>query len=120
MGGALSTYDKTFGYDGKELNQVFEYATLSVTLDDAVTKLGLPAPHCLKIDVDGIEHLILSGGNSVLRQVKEILIELPGSWEEQTLFAEELLREAGLKLFRTHEWDPVSNPNVSANQIWSR
>lgn len=119
-GGALSTFDKIYGYDGKNLNVIFEYTTCSVTLDDAVGTLGLPYPHYIKIDVDGIEHLILAGSYNVLRQAKQILIELPGVWKEQTLVAEKLLQGAGFKLSRNHNWDPVSNPLVSANQIWSR
>jgi FkbM family methyltransferase len=119
-GGAMSTFDKKYGYDGKALNQVFEYTTISVSLDDAVSKIGLKMPRYLKIDVDGIEHLILAGGKIVLKQVIGVLIELPGVWREQNELAGEYLREAGLTLVSNHNYDPTLNPNVSANQIWAR
>jgi len=118
-GGAMSTFDKKYGYDGKALKQVFEYTTISVSLDDAVSKIGLKMPRYLKIDVDGIEHLILAGGKIVLKQVIGVLIELPGVWREQTELAGEYLREAGLTLVSNHNYDPTLNPNVSANQIWA-
>ena len=123
-GGALSTYDKTFGYDGKELNQVFEYATLSVALDDAVTKLGLPAPHYLKIDVDGIEHLILSGGPNVLRSLRSVLIEISNDFHEQSMLCKKYLQQAGLVLEDNHLWKVSGKESISTagtvNQIWVR
>ena len=119
-GGAMSTFDKKYGFDGKSLNQVFEYTTLSVTLDDAVSKIGLKMPTYIKIDVDGIEHLILSGGKLVLKQVRGVLIELPGVWKEQTEMAAKYLLEAGLTLTSNSNYNPTRNLNVSANQIWVR
>ena len=123
-GGALSTFGKTYGYDGKELNQIFEYSILSVSLDDAVTKLGLPSPHYLKIDVDGIEHLILSGGLSVLRSVRSVLIEISTGFQEQAMLSKKHLEEAGLTIIESH-LDELSNRDSSSitgtvNQIWGR
>ncbi len=122
--GALSTFDKTYGYDGKELDQVFEYTTLSVSLDDAVAKLGLPCPHYLKIDVDGIEHLVLSGGQNVLRSARGVLIEISNEFQEQSMLSKKYLEEAGLVLIES-PLDKLSDnelPNVAGtvNQIWVR
>jgi len=119
-GGAMSTFDKKYGFDGKALNQVFEYTTLSVTLDDAFSKMGLKMPRYIKIDVDGIEHLILSGGKIVLKQVLGVLIELPGVWKEQTELATQYLVEAGLSLVSNSNYNPNVNLNAAANQIWAR
>lgn len=123
-GGALSTFGQTYGYDGKELDQVFMYATLSVSLDDAATKLGLPCPHYLKIDVDGIEHLILSGGPNVLRSVRGVLIEISEKFQEQSMRSKRYLEEAGLVLVENHldKRSEKESPNVTgvANQIWVR
>lgn len=123
-GGALSTFDKTFGYDGKELNQVFEYTTLSVTLDDAVAKLGLPSPQYLKIDVDGIEHLILSGGIDVMRSLRSVLIEISNAFREQSVLCEKYLKQAGL-VFKDIQMCEVSSMESTGaaeteNQIWVR
>jgi FkbM family methyltransferase len=123
-GGALSTFDKTYGYDGKELKQVFEYATLSVSLDDVVGKLGLPAPDFLKIDVDGIEHLILAGGPETLRKVKGVLIEISTGFAEQAERATKYLTDAGLYLAESHldnlASGASSSANATVNQIWKR
>ncbi len=118
-GGALSTYDKTFGFDGKELNSVFEYAIFGVTLDDAVTKLGLPTPHYIKIDVDGIEHLILSGGFKVLSTVRSVLVEISRDFREQSKSSKEYLEAAGLVLQAGNRQAQESD-SATTNQIWVR
>lgn len=120
LGGALSSFAHNVDANGGELVNIFEYRTIGMTMDDAVELIKIPLPNYVKIDVDGIEHLILSGGENVLSQVDGLLIELPGVWKQQTEVAEKYLRNAGLKLISGHNYDPVLNPNVSANQIWAR
>ena len=51
---------------------------------DKLVSLGLAeAPSHVKIDVDGIEHLILSGATETLKQVKSVLIEINPNFLEQ-------------------------------------
>ena len=119
-GGALSSFAHDVDDSGGKMNGIFDYRTIGMTMNDAVNLLNVPRPHYIKIDVDGIEHLVLAGGVSILREVNSVLIELPGVWKEQTEMAERYLLDAGLRLVRGHKYDPVLNPYVSANQIWSR
>ena len=44
-----------------------------------------------------IEHLILSGGHNVLKNIKGLLIKLPGIWVEQNVICENLPLNSGLK-----------------------
>ena len=48
------------------------------TLDDLCLRYGLPLPHHIKIDVDGLEPQIVKGAEKVLRSqnVKTVLIEI--------------------------------------------
>ncbi|MBW0177666.1 FkbM family methyltransferase [Sediminibacterium sp.] len=119
-GGALSTFDKSYGMDGKEFNVVFKYPMFSMAMDDLVNKLGFTYPDYIKLDVDGIEQLILAGGTNVLSKVKGVLIELPDLWPEQTRICEDFLQKAGLKKVLKNVWHPKDNPYGSANQIWQR
>lgn len=123
-GGALSTFDKMYGQDGRTLNTQFKYQIYGMTIQDAITRLGLPLPHYIKIDVDGIEHLILAGGPAVLVQVDSVLVEINEEFPEQTENAAKLLSAAGLTLKRkcammdakhlTNQWwvRPVSNEKL--------
>ncbi len=61
-GGALSAFGQSYGHDGKPLHKIFEFRTVGLSMVDAVELLRIPQPDYVKIDVDGIEHLILKGG----------------------------------------------------------
>ena len=41
-GGALSTFDKKFTYDGSELKTVFSYSTMSMSLDECINFFKFP------------------------------------------------------------------------------
>lgn len=97
-GGALSTFGKNFGWDGKSIQQVFEFRTLGLSMEDAVQRLAIPRPDYIKMDVDGLEHLILKGGQSVLLNVREILIEVNDDFHEQAEQCRTLLNQAGMIL----------------------
>lgn len=121
-GGALSTFSKQYGHDGQTLQKVFEYKTLGLSMMDAVKSLKIPQPEYIKIDVDGIEHLILRGGLSILKQVKSILIEINDQFDEQRTNAEKYLKEAGLflKEKRHAEMFEGTVHQHAYNQIWHR
>jgi FkbM family methyltransferase len=57
-GGALSTFGEAYGWYGKEFQPVFEFKTIGLTMENTVTSLSIPQPDYIKLDVDGIEHLI--------------------------------------------------------------
>lgn len=82
-GGALSTFEKKIGWDGKEISEIFNYQIWGSTIDEMIKKNSLPLPNYIKIDVDGIEHFILQGGSEVLSQVDQVLIEINDGFAEQ-------------------------------------
>ena len=120
IGHANSSFGTNLGFDGKPFKVKFEYSTVSIKLNDAINIFNIKFPDYIKIDVDGIEHLVLSGGIEILKNAKEILIELPGVWDEQTNTSNKLLIESGHTLVKDHKFDPVTNPTSVANQIWKR
>ena len=75
-GGAHSTFSKTYEEDGNIFKPVFSYKTLGLSGNDLVKKLNIDKPDYLKIDVDGIEDLILDGFSEILDDTKSILIEV--------------------------------------------
>jgi FkbM family methyltransferase len=122
-GGALSTFNESYGFDGKHLAKVFEFRTVGVPLDSAAEYLGLPQPDYLKMDVDGIEHLILRGGARVLSKVKGVSIEINDAFEAQASESERLLREAGLSFIGKEHADMFESDAAyrrTYNQVWQR
>jgi len=121
-GGALSSFGQDYGQDGKDISRVFEFRTYGFQIDSLANWIGLPLPMYLKMDVDGIEHLILSGGTKVLSNVKSILIEINDDFAEQSEKCSRLLIAAGLTLIEKRHSEELEKTAMknSFNQIWSR
>ncbi len=121
-GGALSTFGYDFGHDGEKMNKVFEFSIIGISMVDAVKLLNIPQPDYIKLDVDGIEHLILKGGGFVLENVKGILIEINDDFEKQAGDAMQYLEKSGLVLKEKRHAEYFNNSifNKTFNQIWQR
>lgn len=123
-GGALSTFGEEFGWDGNAIKKVFEFQTIGLSMEDALTRLNIPNPGYIKIDVDGLEHFILKGGKLVLSKINEILIEINDDFQEQADQCRAILTECGLTLKEKRQSDMIgANTNGfqnSYNQIWVR
>jgi len=115
-GGALSTFGQDYGQDGRALADIFAYRTCGVSMRDAVDKLGLPMPQFIKIDVDGIEHLILRGGAAILGQADSVLVEINDDFAAQAAESSMHLSAAGLTLKRKCGL----NAGNQYNQWWVR
>ena len=121
-GGALSTFGQDYGDDGQSLDKVFEFRTLGISMVDAVQAFKLKPPDFVKMDVDGIEHLILKGGIEVLKGVKGVLVEVNEYFEQQAIDSSNYLETAGLTLKekrRSNMFD-ATRFDRTYNQIWYR
>jgi FkbM family methyltransferase len=123
-GGALSTFGKDFGWDGRNINEIFEFRTIGINIDEIVNKLNIEKPDYIKMDVDGIEHFILQGGLDILKNVKSILIEINDDFIDQSNDCKKILTTAGLTLVHKLHSEMTANSNAgfgnSYNQIWIR
>ena len=121
-GGAMSTFEKGYGHDGQTIKEVFEFPTLGISMIDAVERLKIRQPDYIKMDVDGIEHIILAGGLPVLKSVKSILIEINDNFDDQAKEAKSILEEAGFLLKEKRHADFFDHVETVAkhtyNQIW--
>jgi len=99
-GGALSTFGENIDQNGKPMEAIFKYMVFGITADEAADKLGLPKPRYMKIDVDGIEHLILRGGKKILAEVDSVMVEINDRYPEQAEESSRYLIEAGLSLYK--------------------
>jgi len=118
--GALTTFGQSYGHDGKDLKKVFEFSTLGMSMNDVKKLLKISQPDYIKIDVDGIEHLILKGGENVLSNTKEILIEINDKFEQQKNDCFNYLKKSGFGLKEKRHSDLFKDTDFSSsyNQIW--
>ena len=121
-GGALSTFGQSYGHDGEPLAKVFEFPTIGLSMLDAVNLLKIPQPDYIKMDVDGIEHIILKGGLPILRGIKEASIEINDNFTTQAVDARKYLEEAGLSFKGKKHADyfdlQAGSTRYTFNQIW--
>lgn len=122
-GGALSAFGVGYGYDGKPLNRASSYQTLGFSLDFLFESGVLEEyPEMVKIDVDGIEHLILRGALKTISNpaCKTILVEVLHEFGLQKQEVFEILTRCGFGLVDSTAGLPLSDGSTtgSINQIW--
>lgn len=124
LGGAMSSFNHNYGFDGNEIDSNFEYAVLGIKMDDLVQKFNFKQPNYIKIDVDGIEHFILEGGRNVLLSCESILIEINDNFTLQANRSETILIELGFYLDEKRHGkryeDINSKTHNTFNQIWRK
>ena len=125
-GGALSTFGEKFDQDGNIFEPIFKFNIIGISIDDAINSLGLAIPNFIKMDVDGLEHIILKGGKNILKQIDGILIEVNENFTDQSNGVSTILKKSGLKMINKKISNfeiPSSSKDTklhTANQIWSR
>ena len=84
-GGALNSFGEKFDFEGKKFKPTMKYNLLGTTMNYFIESSILDIPDYIKIDVDGIEHLILEGGDKFLNngKVKSLSIEINENFKEQ-------------------------------------
>ena len=120
VGGALSTFGKEYGYDGKKLDFKFQFQGIGMRMDNAVDLWGLDQPDYVKVDVDGIEHLVLEGFGEKLKKVKSLLIEVNKDFKEQAAAIEHLMIKHDFNLLTEHPLTSLNIAGQTFNQIWAR
>jgi len=121
-GGALSTFGKEYGHDGKHMDMVFKLPTIGLSMVDALNFFNIQQPNYIKMDVDGIEHLILKGGQSILKKASQVLVEINDSFNEQFNLSKSILIDSGFSLIKKgHHEDSytTSGEGSTYNQIWT-
>ena len=97
-GGALSTFGRNIGFDGKPFHPNILYQIFGISGDDAIRLLQLPSPTHIKLDIDGNECLVLKGASDALASAESILIEVNDCYEKQAVEVASLLKGLGFVL----------------------
>ena len=104
-GGALNQYGVDYDFEGKKNSNIGNvYQVLGFSLNYFMNSEIIKKPDYIKIDVDGIEHLILEGA-SLLKNLSniEILIEINDNFIEQKKSAFALLEKYNFSLKKKYE-----------------
>jgi len=83
-GSSCHTFGESLSPSLKPRPSPFRQGCFSTTLDALVAEGVVPVPQYVKIDVDGIEHKVVSGADATFRdpRVKSVLIELNSALDE--------------------------------------
>ena len=122
-GGAISTFGETYIHDGTEMEKIFTYNIPGTNLDNIIKFFNLPKPKYIKIDVDGIEHLILDGANETLNNINSILVEVNDKFKVQSDKVKKILTGKGFTMEKKEQSQLVKEAESKEvqsvfNQIW--
>jgi len=84
-GGALNSFGESFNFEGEGINVQNNYQVYGTTINYLLKNNILQIPDHIKIDVDGIEHLILEGGDKFFmdKKIKSVSIEINENFVDQ-------------------------------------
>lgn len=93
----------------------------SMSIDSLVSKHGLPFPNLIKIDVDGIEPLVLNGAKAILsdQKLRSIIIEVTGDTEAKT-HIESILNDSGFVCTSKSNWKIFNGEGLVQNLIFHK
>ena len=80
-GESIHQFGRTVNEYGEMFRPVASFGMSSSTLDELVKEKIIPLPNHIKIDVDGLEPLVLDGMNNLLTKdcLRSVLCEITGS-----------------------------------------
>ena len=104
-GGAMNTFGENFNFEGKLFTSKMKYQILGTNINYLVKNNILEIPDYIKIDVDGIEHLILDGGDMYLKdpKIKTILIEINENFKDQHSSILKIMEEKNFKFYNKYK-----------------
>jgi FkbM family methyltransferase len=109
-GSALHSFGEEFGHDGEKVKFEHKYSILGSNMDFLIKNKIIQQPNYIKMDVDGIEHFILSGGEETLKSknLKSISIELNENFTEQYDKSFEILTNANFKFIEKNRTNLIN------------
>jgi FkbM family methyltransferase len=120
-GGALNSFGEKFDFEGKEFKPTMKYNLLGTTINYLLENSILDIPDYIKIDVDGIEHLILEGGDKFLnnKKVKSLSIEVNENFREQYDKVLNLMNKYEFKLLHKKNNDDMFSEQSKFKKIFN-
>ncbi len=114
-GGALNVFSKTYDYKGERIVTENKYNIFGTNISFFLKNKLLKIPNYVKIDVDGIEHLILNGAGDYFKNDKlnSILVEINENFIEQYENIMKFMQENNFELFEKKRADEFYKDTLS-------
>ena len=113
-GGAENNFKTNFDWQGNLFESSNSYKIFGTSIDYLTSNKIIRTPDYIKIDVDGIEHLIINGGKNIIKNhVSELLVEVSESFDSQKQTIIKLMNEYGFKLI----WKKASFATKNKNHF---
>ncbi len=119
-GWSMSSFGTKKGYDGEEIKVKQKYRIFGTSIDNLVENEVIELPNYVKIDVDGIEDLILEGANKILSNetLKSLSIELNENYKYQYNKIIGLMENFGFSL-KQKKHDPIYDDNEKFSKVYN-
>ena len=101
-GGALNTFGEDYNFEGKKFENKMSYKVFGTTIQFLLKNEILEIPDYIKIDVDGIEHLILYGAKEFLnnRKIKSLSVEINENFKNHYKNIVKIMADAEFKILQ--------------------
>ena len=99
-GGALNTFGEKYNFEGNDYLSHMNYQIIGKSINSILSDKILEVPNYIKIDVDGIEHLILQGADKYLNDenLKSLSIEINDNILEQYQSVLKIMNDYNFKI----------------------
>ena len=120
-GGSLNSFGEKFDFEGKDFKINMKYQVLGTTINNLIDNKILEIPDYIKIDVDGIEHLILEGGSKYLKnnKLKSISVEINENFRDQYEKVLKMMRENDFKILHKKNNEKMLTINSKFSKVFN-
>ena len=120
-GGSLNSFGEKFDFEGKDFKINMKYQILGTTINNLIDNKILEIPDYIKIDVDGIEHLILEGGSKYLKnnKLKSLSVEINENFRDQYEKVLKIMRENDFKILHKKNNEKMLTINSKYSKVFN-
>ena len=114
-GGALNSFGENYNFEGKEFKSLMSYQLMSKSINSILDEKILEVPNYIKIDVDGIEHLILGGANKYLNHsnLSSLSVEINEDFTEQFQEVLKIMKDSNFKVLHKKHNEEMFKKGIS-------
>ena len=116
LGGALNSFGEAKDWQGRSYTPSFKQGMVGHTIDEFIAQFSPTFPNHIKIDVDGIEDLIIKGAAKTLKdsRLKSVLVELDTNQTEYIGNVLSVMTAAGFTLEKAEHADHFNDSEYSS------